>query len=515
MSPDDFLNFDIEESTTDALPEYPVSDGVGLPDIVERPRNTFSDLANTRRVQLVHPNIVAVGKKFYVWNRSRGFWEEDPYDSKAAKCIADLEKIVIGEYAKAKAALTGEMTEDEAAELAALWNWGAKCCDRPRLNACKETLREWQDFKGENFNRHRNLLACSNGVIDLKDGKLYKPNPLLFITSCAPTRYTPGAQAPRWKQFLEEIFNGDESIIRFLQRWLGYSMTGEVKAHSIVFHEGRGRNGKGTIMSTMQWVLGDFYAVSPANILVYEVKAAAASPEIARLLGKRMVTVSETEESMVMKEAMIKHLTGGDRLTARHLNEGYFEFMPTHKLQIFTNSKPRILGQDDAIWHRLLRVHYPNRYLTQDALDNMKPSEIDANTHLRIEDLDWELKQEAEGVLAWLVEGAKEWYRAGLQTPKAVLDYTLQYKEEQDTMFKFIKERITEDPAASEALTGTVTALFPAYRAWCSEIGLTFPWGRDRFCTELQRVMPHIKYRQEGGRTVYFGIRLTRDPADE
>ena len=502
---------DLESESASEQSAAPASQYLGaparrpeLPKRIAKPLSVLSDQENARRIQhQYNGKVISVGKVFYVWDETH--WEKDPFSAEAFGLVLNIGNIIEAQYKKQKETAT----EEDEDNLKQLWAWGCRSGSNGALTACEAILRKSLNFDGKSFNMDRNLFACANGVIDLKTGTLSDHDPLLFITQCSPTGYVPGAPATQWKKFLHEIFNGNENIIGFLQRWLGYSITGEVKEHALVFHEGPGGNGKGVIMDTMQYVMGEAYSVSPANILMYEVKGSSASPEIARLLGKRMVTVSETEDAMVMKEAMVKHLTGGDRLAARHLHEGYFEFMPTHKLQIFTNSKPRIIGQDTAIWRRILRVHYPNQYLTQEQLED-RLSKGEQNVYLRNDDLREILEGEAEGILAWLVEGAKEWYAQGLKVPEEIRAWTNEYKLEMDTAAKFVKERIIEDHTTWSPLSGATGAIFPAYKSWCKEVGIQ-PWARDRFCKEIIRVIPAAKFEVREQLPGLTGLRLTSD----
>jgi putative DNA primase/helicase len=230
-----------------------------------------------------------------------------------------------------------------------------------------------------------------------------------------------------------------------------------------------------------------------------------ATPEMARLLGKRMVTVSETEENDEIRESVLKSLSGGDTLTARMLYKDYFSFAPTHKLQLFTNHKPKIRGQDRAIWRRLLLVNYPVRYG-----DAQEIASGEAN-RLKDKDLGAALRLEAPGILRWLVEGAKMWYESGLQEPEAVIAATIEYKQDQDIVGKFVRERVIHDPESRVPIMG---GLYTAYRGWCDSVNHR-PYSRDRFLNEIRRLLPNAQETSwvEGTRPVsgFAGIKLTED----
>jgi putative DNA primase/helicase len=178
-----------------------------------------------------------------------------------------------------------------------------------------------------------------------------------------------------------------------------------------------------------------------------------------------------------------------------------FEFLPTHKLQIFTNFTPAIKSQDFAMWRRILLLNYPNSYG-----DQIQVQTGDANK-LGDPHLDNALKAEASGVLAWLVQGAKEWYASRLQPPKAVLEATHKYRADQDIIGQFAHERLVVDETAWVALAGAVESVFPSYQAWCKSMNCR-ALGRTRFIRELQRVTS-ATVESRGGIPGFKGIKLT------
>ena len=457
-----------------------------------------SDLENCRRIERIYgKDIIAIGEAFYVWAQTHWVKDEAP----VAKLIATLPKIIEKEAAAFEAA----GREDEAK---AFFKWAMLCSNHERLAACTRMLRRFLDIKADKLNAETNLFNCRSGTIDLRTGVSGPHRPGDFITACAPVRYDPAVTAPRFQLFLREIFRGDEAVISFVKRWFGYCITGETREHALVFHVGQGGNGKSKLIEAVQHVLGPGYACPAPRSLLVAKSGGNASPEVTKLLGRRMVTLQETNRDEEFDEGLLKNLTGGDRLTARNLYEGYFDFNPTHKLQLFTNYEPKIVGQDRGLWRRLFFLEYLVLY--------GRPAEVEAGMAQEVQDdeLSTKLAAEAPGILAWLVEGAREWYERGLDPPPAVLRMTQAYKERQDVIGLFLKDRAVREPTARVALNRGPESLYEAYRGWSSRMGMGTMSCR-RFSKELQAAAPYVQADEWIEKGVhykgYVGIRLTQD----
>lgn len=468
-------------------------DVAGVPDTIPGGSSDCSDLENARRIQRTHGHeIISVGKAFYTWQETH--WVKD--EATIGRILAGLSALVMRE--------ASDCDEDHAARLR---KWAAVCCSTKTMNACEALLRRQLNFEGANLNAERNLFSCRSGTIDLASGHVGPHSPADFITASAPTGYDPSAKAPRFHQFLQEIFRGDDEAIAFVRRWLGYCLTGEVREHAMVFHIGPGGNGKSTLMDAVRHVVGPGYASVGADGLL-AASTGGPSPHIAKLLGQRMVTLTETNQDEEFNESALKRLTSGDRLMARNLFEGLFEFNPTHKIQIFTNNEPRIIGQDRGIWRRLLLLKYPVRY--------GRPDEVAAGQAQYVKDdhLDAKLAAEAEGILAWLVEGAKEWYRVGLNPPLSVQKATEEFRASQDNVGLFLAERTVIDAEGCVALSGAAESLYGAYKGWVNEMGCR-PLGRTRFAKEVARAAPWATYGVHRVKKVpvrgFTGIRLSSE----
>lgn len=503
---------DLEEDAAPASPAAAaevVEGGVGgpapeLPPPIPAGTSKTSDLENARRIQAAYgKKVIAIGEAFYVWSSTH--WVKD--DQPVRRFVAQLSRIVQAEADAMVNKYGATVTEEQQKWIDARRKWAASCCNAGTLAACEKMLRAYLDFKAENLNGNRLLLTCRSGTVDLRTGATRPHDPRDFITACAPTNHVPGARAPRFELFLREIFKGDESVVAFAKRWFGYCITGETREHAMVFHIGEGGNGKSKLIEALQHVLGPGYAgVGARSLLTSGGKGA--SPEIADLLGRRMVTLTETNQDEAFNEGILKELTGGERLKARNLFEGYFEFNPTHKLQVFTNNEPKIQGQDRGIWRRLFLMKYDVKY--------GRPHEIEVGIAQEIQDdeLDVKLAHEAEGILAWLVEGAREWYEGGLSPPPAVVAATQDYKARQDTVGQFLAERTARDPKGRVPLTGGPASLYVAYKGWAAEMG-NGQLGRARFLAALKLSAPYAAASQwhEGGRHYrgFTGLRLSEE----
>ena len=262
--------------------------------------------------------------------------------------------------------------------------------------------------------------------------------------------YDEGAEAPTWLAFLDRIMAGDRELIDFLQRAIGYSLTGDTREHCLFILYGTGRNGKSTKLETLRALLGDYAMQTPAETLL--VKRENAIPnDIARLRGGRFVAASESEDGKWLAESLVKQLSGGDTLSARFMRGEWFDFLPTFKTWLATNHKPVIRGTDVAIWSRIRLVPFDVR---------IPDAEQDKGLGAR-------LRAELPGILRWAVAGCLAWQRDGLGAPAGVRRATDRYREEMDVLAGFLADRCLVAPTAQASAAG----LYKAYTEWCEASG--------------------------------------------
>jgi putative DNA primase/helicase len=303
------------------------------------------------------------------------------------------------------------------------------------------------------------LLNCQNGTVDLQSGELREHRREDLLTKVCPVRYDPHAKCPLWKSFLRRVLDGNEALLGYVRRVCGYCLTGDVGEQCLWVLYGKGRNGKSTFLRTLLALLGEYGCPAPPGLLVAK-KHEPHPTGLATLFGRRLVTTIEVQEGGRLDEAFLKELTGGDPLPARRMREDFWEFLPTHKLFIAANHKPRVKGTDLAIWRRLKLV--PFTVTIPD--DECDPGLGD------------KLTAELPGILAWSVGGCLEWQQQDLREPPEVTEATAVYRSEQDTVGQFLAERCERREGAKTQ----AAALLAAYSEWSGDKFITRNAFTDR-----------------------------------
>jgi len=302
-------------------------------------------------------------------------------------------------------------------------------------------------------------------TIELNTGIERPSNPKDYITKIAGTTIAkPGTPHPLWDAFLQRVTNDDEDLIGFLQRFLGYCMTGATWEHVLMFLYGTGANGKSTFIKTITGIFGDYAIVAPMELFLAS-RHERHPTEIAKLRGARLVVAQETEKGRRWDEAKIKQLTSDAKLTGRFMRQDFFDFTPTHKLIITGNNKPSLRSIDEAIRRRFLLV----------------PFTVKIPVDERDTKLADKLKAEWPAILRWMVEGCTQWQRDGLMVPDVVRRATASYFEDQNTIGQWV-----EDWAVNDAGTFTTTAeLFKNWTVWCVETN-SYIGTEKEFVQELE-----------------------------
>ena len=450
-----------------------------------------TDQANANRlVNAFGRQVFVAAGRWHVWDGRR--WLADEADVYRYGCR--LSGIVRGEATavEAKAALTGDPAEiTKAAGIAkALRSWALKSEMKGTIEAAIGLARKMLTVDEKSLDKDPYALNVANGIVDLRTGVLRRHDPDELITKLVPVRYVPDAPCDVWLRVLREITREDHNdrvwpLAAYLQRWFGYCLTGEVSEQVFAVHWGGGANGKSTVLTLMAETLGD-YATTAAPGLLMASKGERHPTEIASLMGRRMVTAHESGEGVVLREDFIKQATGDDVITARFMRGDFFDFDPTHKLQLLTNHKPQVKGQDHGIWRRVQLVPYEASFGTEDQVRR------GTHTHVRDQEIVEKLQSELEGVLAWRVRGAIDWFAGGLQPPAVVLAASDAYKVEQDRVGQFVDECCEKGEGLSEPLTDGMGGLYPAFVAWCREGGV-FPISKTRFVDDVLRVVGAVK----------------------
>lgn len=332
------------------------------------------------------------------------------------------------------------------------------------------------------------LLNVGNGVVDLRTGRLRSHDRADLLTKLAAVEYAPTATRPQWERFIADVLP-DLEVRRFVQKAVGYSLTGSVREQVMFFLYGTGANGKSVFLSTVLALLGDYGMQAVPDILVAH-GADRHPTELADLCGRRLVATVEVEEGRRLAESLVKLLTGGDRIRARRMYEDAWSFEPTHKLWLAANHRPAVRGQDYAIWRRIRLV----------------PFTVTIPEDRRDPDLTDKLASELPGILAWAVEGCLAWQREGLRAPEGVKVATESYRTEQDTVGRFIEEACLVAPGI-RVRSGD---LYRRFKGWCEEAGER-PCTQTAFGLRLGDRGLVSKHTNRGA--IWFGIGLV--PLDQ
>jgi putative DNA primase/helicase len=302
----------------------------------------------------------------------------------------------------------------------------------------------------DDFDRHPHLLAARNGVINLRTGELLPHDPSLLLTRRIDLNYRPGLPAPRWEQFLREVFPDQHAMPGYLQRVVGYGITGETGEQIFVVNYGTGANGKSIWSDVLTTIFEAITTITPFS--TFEARRGDGVPnDLAALAGARLVIAPEGNQGKLMDEALLKRVTGQDKITARFLRREFFEYRPQFLLLMATNYRPAFKGQDEGLWRRVKLIEW-RRYF--------RPEERDQN-------LQEKLMAEAEGILAWAVAGAVAWYNGGLQEPAEITSVTEDYRKQSDVLVDFISAG--EDglfTKGSDSDWMARTALFTEFQDW-------------------------------------------------
>lgn len=368
--------------------------------------------------------------------------------------------------------------------------FAAFCC---RRNSLDNMLRMAQTMPGipvtpDQLDNDIWLLNCQNGTINLKTGKLQEHNPNDMITKITDTEYTPGATAPIFKKFLNRIFAEDQELIEFLKRAAGYSLTGSTSEQVLFPCWGSGANGKSTLINIICSAIGDYGTSTPMSTFV-DRQAGAATNDIARMKGLRLITALETNTGGQLDEGTIKLLTGSDPVTARFLHKEFFEFMPTFKFWLGFNHKPVIKSQDHGIWRRIKLIPFEET-ISDDEKDK---------------DLPEKLKKELPGILAWMIEGCLEWQRVGLKCPHVVEAATDEYRSDMDIFGDFLNTYCVQ--GSNYKVTSSL--LYQKYRDYCYESGL-----RPLSAKKMSAAMKERGFKTLEGRSrsyYWIGIDISND----
>lgn len=362
-----------------------------------------------------------------------------------------------------------------------------------RIDACVKQAQGRPQLKARitAFDRHPDLFNVKNGVVDLRTGELQPHDPELLMMLQSEVRYDPDAKAPIWQRFLERTLP-DPQVRDYLQKALGYSLTGSMAEQAMFLHHGPGANGKSVFLIVAGMLAGDYAQVVPRETLL----AKGSNPEhptsVARMQGRRFLQASETGVGRRLDEEAVKGLTGGEAQTARFMGGNFFDFTPTGKIHLVTNHLPR-LTDAESIWRRLHLVAWTQTIPKAERDPRFLQPDF------------WRATGEDVGILAWAIEGAVRWYQEGLIPPESMMRDLDDYRTDQDILGEFLSTRLEKAPTMTP-----IDEIYGAYQAWCFNSGIKVPMTKH----DLSRALHERGYeKHRTGRARGFKVRVV--PVDE
>ena len=447
-----------------------------------------SDLANARRLIAGSGGFVRFVPEWGEWVGWNGkVWEQDARELRLRALCAEIADHYWAE-SEMVMALPKEMRPKTNPAGAIFKKISSKTGAKAAIDSARSV--PGVVVPSDALNAKPKLLNVANGKIDLRTGVLQDHDPKDLLTKVAPVVYDPDARCPRWETFIHEVMSGDDEKVAYLQRLIGYSITGETREQCLFVFTGGGANGKTVLANVLLQLLGGLACQTPPRILV--AKALAEHPtELMSLYGVRLGIASELEGNARLAEAQAKQLTGGDRIVARKMRQDFFSWVPTHKLILLSNHLPQVYGTDDAIWRRIKILRFEESF-TGDRCDPKLPEKLNA---------------ELSGILNWAIQGCLDWQREGLRIPSAVVQATNEYRREQDTLGIYLDERCVAD---SEAVA-LARDLYKDYETWAKDGGF-YPLNKKNFG---QRLEARGFKAEKGTRGVRIrrGLRLVEAPA--
>lgn len=352
--------------------------------------------------------------------------------------------------------------DDSGPRKKALLDFAKKCVSFGTGTHIANTIQFASSIQGiliehEQLNQHPYLFNCANGTLDLRTMHLKDHDPSDMLTQVCPTAFNLEAECPRWEQFLLEVFQGNTTLVRWLQKFFGYCLTGDVSEEVMLILWGEGSNGKSKLLGALQDTLGTDYMGRAPKELFSDSKGDRHPTEKAKLFGLRVATAVETKENCKLPDDVIKEVTSTDMVSCRGMHENFWDFVPTHKLILATNHMPSTGGTDRGIWRRIKKIPFLQNFYKPDEEPVGLPADLEVAE---------KLAAEAEGILQWLLKGCAMWFKEGLgDVPEDIKAATKAYRREQNKLSEFVDAYYSKDDEG-ELLIADVKK---QYLVWCSE----------------------------------------------
>ncbi len=412
------------------------------------------------------------------FDRERGIWYV--YDGKVwqpdenALAVAELAKILADRLYTFALQITDEDTRNRYIKRV------QKLQMRKNRRTMIEDAKSVYPVSHTVFDRNTDLFNCQNGTLNLTTGEFRPHDPADFLTMMSGITYDPKATCPRWEQFISEVMCNDADLALYLQKALGYALTGDTTLECLfILYGATSRNGKGTTMETFLKIMGDYGKTSNPEMLSTKfgnTNASGPSEEIARLAGVRFVNISEPEKKITFNAALVKRMTGNDTLNARFLHENSFDFRPNFKIFINTNYKPSVSDMTLFYSNRLKLIPF-KRHFEEHEQDKGLKAFFSTDVCL-------------SAIFNWCYEGYKRFRSEDLEDPAAVSQATKEYQEESDRIGQFVDAWLEE----GEAFEVRTSAAYKLYGEWCDKYGYRKE-NSTNFNNAIQRFFPIVRKR--------------------
>ncbi len=425
----------------------------------ERGGYRLTEIGNARRFADMHGDRWRFDHDRGIWLEWSGtHWQPDT-NGAARRAARGVVAAIYADVAALSMRASGAVNGGEALSgvpLEAMQKWARASSKRSAIEAMLALAASEPEIAAASklFDADPWLFNVRNGTIDLREGEIRPHRQGDMLTMLSPADYDPHAIAPQWERFLERVLP-DPEVRAWVQRYLGYALTGDVREQCLAFFVGAGANGKSVLLDVVLAIVGD-YGLRAAPDLVLASHNERHPTELADLDGKRIAVCSEIEQGRQWAESTIKRITGDTTISARRMRQDFYTFAATHKIIVAANTRPVVRGTDDGIWRRMRLVPWDVR---------IPDHEQDRELAQRL------IATEASGILAWLVRGCMAWQARGLEMPAAIAVATEQYRADQDLLGRWIEDRCE----LRAELWQATRSLYQSYSTWCQDEGLE-PW---------------------------------------
>lgn len=416
------------------------------------------------------------------FDRERGIWYV--YDGKIwqpdenALAVAELAKILADRLYSFALQITDEDTRNRYIKRV------QKLQMRKNRRTMIEDAKSVYPVSHTVFDRNTDLFNCQNGTLNLTTGEFRPHDPADFLTMMSGITYDPDATCPRWEQFISEVMCNDADLALYLQKALGYALTGDTSLECLfILYGATSRNGKGTTMETFLKIMGDYGKTSNPEMLSTKfgnTNASGPSEEIARLAGVRFVNISEPEKKITFNAALVKRMTGNDTLNARFLHENSFDFRPNFKIFINTNYKPSVSDMTLFYSNRLKLIPFKRHFEEHEQDKGLKAF--------------FASPESQSAIFNWCYQGYKLFKKHGLDDSAAVTEATKEYQDESDRIGQFVDAWLEEGEAYEER----TSAVYRLYGQWCDKYGYRKE-NSTNFNNAIQRFFPIMRKRPNDG----------------